>query len=467
MSPATIEVDYLVIGAGAGGMAFADVIAEDSGRTMAVVDRYDAPGGHWTMSYPFVRLHSPSHVYGVHSRAMPSDADATGRASRHEILDYYDRLMRERLLESGRVVYLPMHHVEEVLPGRPATARARCLVSGETTRIVAARRVVDAAYLDVTVPAMGRRPFEVADGVPVVPVNELVNLAAAPQRFTVIGAGKTGIDACLWLLNRGVDPARITWISPRDAWLLPRGQGGPEPEYRHLQRLRDCRSPGEAIGALERLEMIVRRDPAVTPGAFRCATVSTFELAQLRRIEHVVRLGRVRRVDAGGVRLEGGDIASPPGTVYVDCTADGLTRRPLRPVFADGAITLQPLLPCLLAPSAAVIGHLERLELDDDTRNRLAVPAANPSAAGDVIAFYATRMQRLHQWSGAPDLFDWLRSSRLAAALPGLDDMGEAGNRDAAGLVAAHLGQLARPDGGDGRPRPVARAARRRLVPER
>ena len=197
MPRTTIAVDYLVIGAGVSGMAFADVIAGESGRTMAIVDRNDAPGGHWTMSYPFVRLHGSSEAYGVHSRAMPSDSIRGNRASRSEILDYYDRFMRESLLESGRVTYLPMHNVDRVVPGRPATARARSLVSGETTEIVVSRRVVDASYLDITVPAMRRRSYEVAEGVPLVTVNDLVNLGATPERYTVIGAGKTGLDACL------------------------------------------------------------------------------------------------------------------------------------------------------------------------------------------------------------------------------------------------------------------------------
>ena len=61
-------VDYLVIGAGARGMAFADhIIHNDPTATVALVDKRAQPGGHWVDAYPFVRLHTPAAYYGVES----------------------------------------------------------------------------------------------------------------------------------------------------------------------------------------------------------------------------------------------------------------------------------------------------------------------------------------------------------------------------------------------------------------
>ncbi len=51
-----IEADYLVVGAGAMGMAFADVVLTETDATVAIVDRYGSPGGHWTRAYPYVRV---------------------------------------------------------------------------------------------------------------------------------------------------------------------------------------------------------------------------------------------------------------------------------------------------------------------------------------------------------------------------------------------------------------------------
>ena len=67
MSQTTLNVDYLVVGAGAVGMAFADTILTESDATIAIVDRYAKPGGHWNSAYPFVQLHQPSQFYGVSS----------------------------------------------------------------------------------------------------------------------------------------------------------------------------------------------------------------------------------------------------------------------------------------------------------------------------------------------------------------------------------------------------------------
>lgn len=62
-----ITTDYLEIGAGASGLAFADALLADAGADVDVtfVDRKSAPGGHWLDAYPFVRLHSPSAYYGA------------------------------------------------------------------------------------------------------------------------------------------------------------------------------------------------------------------------------------------------------------------------------------------------------------------------------------------------------------------------------------------------------------------
>jgi len=79
MSKESIEADYLIVGAGATGMAFADTLLSESQATMVIADRYHRPGGHWNVAYPFVRLHQPSFFYGVNSRPLGSGAvDAQG-----------------------------------------------------------------------------------------------------------------------------------------------------------------------------------------------------------------------------------------------------------------------------------------------------------------------------------------------------------------------------------------------------
>lgn len=64
-----LTADYIVVGAGAMGMAFVDVIMTETLATILLVDNHDQAGGHWNDAYPFVRLHQASAFYGVNSLA--------------------------------------------------------------------------------------------------------------------------------------------------------------------------------------------------------------------------------------------------------------------------------------------------------------------------------------------------------------------------------------------------------------
>jgi hypothetical protein len=87
---------------------------------------------------------------------------------------------------------------------------------------VVAKKIVDATYMNVTVPSKRRPLYEVAEGANCVPPNALPRLTGKWDRYTVVGAGKTGMDACLFLLKNDVEPDQIAWIMPRDPWLYNR-----------------------------------------------------------------------------------------------------------------------------------------------------------------------------------------------------------------------------------------------------
>ena len=76
-----IETDYLVIGSGASGMAFADTLVQESDAHITIVDRHAKPGGHWNDAYPFVTLHQPSAFYGVNSMALGANRIDTAGAN--------------------------------------------------------------------------------------------------------------------------------------------------------------------------------------------------------------------------------------------------------------------------------------------------------------------------------------------------------------------------------------------------
>ena len=139
-----INADYLVIGAGATGMAFTDALVADSDATVVLADRRHAPGGHWNDAYPFVRLHQPSAFYGVNSLPLGQDRiDESGlnagfyeQASGPEICDYFRRAL-DHLLASGQVTWCGSHeYVKTDSDGHRLSSR----VTGQQT-VVRARKV--------------------------------------------------------------------------------------------------------------------------------------------------------------------------------------------------------------------------------------------------------------------------------------------------------------------------------------
>ena len=130
-----------------------------------------------------------------------------------------------------------------------------------------------------------------------VPPNKLPQIKRPHAAYTVVGSGKTGMDAILWLMENGVPPSRIRWIMSRDAWLLNRAnfQPGLENYERsvgsniwQLDAICDAPSVRDLFARLEKEELLLRIDKGVAPTTYRCAVVSLTELAQLRRINDIV-----------------------------------------------------------------------------------------------------------------------------------------------------------------------------------
>lgn len=419
-----LESDYLVVGAGAMGLAFTDTLLDETDADVIIVDRYDKPGGHWRVAYDFVRLHQPSEFYGVNSRPLGSGTIETDGynaglfelADLAEIRDYFERVMREKFLPSGRVRYLPNSEYR----GDGAVER---ILSGETVEIHARRRIVDATYLKATVPATTPPPFAVRDGASVLPPNGLARIQRGHDRYVVIGGGKTGVDTVLWLLTRGTRPDAISWVVPRDAWLNNREYVQPGPEFAE-------RADGFAMALIEATlgsstieewyEAVVSGgllfplSDDVSPQAYRCATVTRAELADLRTIGDVIRLGHVLEVNGDGLVLEHGTRSFPDDVLYIDCTANGLSRKDPIPVFQPGRITLQSVYECQQVFSAAFIAHIEARGGDDHSKNLLTTPVPNPDRATDILLTQGGTAANEALWWQDPEIVEWRQRSRLA-----------------------------------------------------
>jgi hypothetical protein len=172
---------------------------------------------------------------------------------------------------------------------------------------------------------------------------------------------------------------------------------------------------------------------------YRCATVSQRELEALRRIGDIVRQGRVRRITADAIELDGGTVPATPGALYIDCTADGLERRPEAPVFAPGRITLQAIRTCQQVFSAALIAHVEAAFDDDAVRNEICKPVPHPDSDLDWLRFTIANDQNALRWNQDEGLRNWLANARL-------DFLGHIAPRPAESrareLMARQMGQM-------------------------
>jgi hypothetical protein len=100
-------------------------------------------------------------------------------------------------------------------------------------------------------------------------------------------------------------------------------------------------------------------------------TPAQWELFRLRSIDHVVRMGHIRRIEAARIVLADGEVSMPCDAVVVHCAAAGLQYPPLVPIWGDEATTLQPIrtgFPCF---GAALAGYVEATREDDEEKNRL------------------------------------------------------------------------------------------------
>ena len=420
-----IDTDYLVVGAGASGLAFTDALVAEADVKVTIVDRRPDPGGHWVHAYPFVRLHTPSAYYGVNSLALGEDRiDQVGenagyyeRATGGEVCEYFAAAVA-RLIETGRVRVLTCH---EHLGGASGGEQIRDLSTGELRDVAVRRKVVDARYLEASIPATHAVPFETAPSVRVVPINDLPAAAQSASCYAVLGSGKTGADACSWLLDNGVEPGRIRWIRPRDAWFHDRSQFQPLEQVGSIMEgiALDAEAGADATSVddlFERLEAsgrVVRIDPSWTATMYRGTMLSPRELTALRQITDVVRLGRVRRIEADRIVLERGETETSADVLHIDCTALGLNNAPATPIFQPRRIVLQQVRHLSPSFNAALIGFVEARRDNDAEKNRLCPPNPYATRVEDWPRMISHTLRSEMQWLSEPDVSAWVSGSRL------------------------------------------------------
>ncbi|WP_353952402.1 pyridine nucleotide-disulfide oxidoreductase [Knoellia sp. S7-12] len=435
----TLEADYLVVGAGAMGMAFCDAVIDHSDARMVLVDRRHGVGGHWLEAYPFVRLHQSSAFYGVASTLLGGgklqesgpEAGLQERATQSEITAYYARAL-DRMVQSGRLEFFPnSDHVGD----RTVVSR----ISGDRFEVPASCRIVNAHYLAPSIPAEKPAPFDVGDGARVLPVNDLARLDEAPSEYVVVGSGKTATDACIWLLARGVDPDTICWVRPREPWMFNRARVQPDPAIfidlaaDIMQAAASARTVEDLFLRMEDADVMMRIDRSLAPTMAKAPTLAKWELDQLRTLENVVRRGHIEAAERGRLRFADGSVGVADDAIVVHCAADGLKYPPLVPVWRPDVITLQPIRSGFPAFGAAIIGYVEATRPHDDEKNRLCPPSNYGNSMTDWARMVFRGTRATMSFSAEPDIKAWadgvaLNPSRVPAGYPAspvLDDARE------------------------------------------
>lgn len=424
MAQTNLKADYVVIGAGAMGMAFVDTLLTETDYDVIIVDAHDKPGGHWNDAYPYVTLHQPSAYYGVSSKELSKGhIDQTGLnkgledlATGPEILAYFDDVMRRRFLTSGRVQYFPMHQYDW------KTGNVHSKLSRNVFSAQANKKIVDASWLKTSVPSTHKPNFQVAPKASLRPLNHLPKIAHEFDDFVVCGGGKTSMDAVLWLLENGCEPANIRWIMPRDGWLMDRGTTQTQNQFffetmgnqaRQMEAIAQSTSIENLFARLEEAGCLVRLDRNVKPQMFHGATVSKDELAELRRIKGMIRKGRIQKIEANQIILERGTEPTSLRTLHVDCTARAVANMEVVPVFQDNKIVLQTVRIVQPVFSASMIAYVEAHYDADEKKNELCKVVPLPNHDTDWIPVQAAAMMNQFVWSQDKQLRRWMRENRL------------------------------------------------------
>ena len=229
------------------------------------------------------------------------------------------------------------------------------------------KKTVDATRMITHVPATRPPEYGVSDGVNLVPINKLAEIKSPWKRYVVIGAGKTGLDALLYLLDNNIDPEKIVWIVSNDCWFFSRDLFGdnlknfPKVFPLFFGALIASEDVNDAYKRSEDVGQFMRLDKKIWPTKMRAATVSSSEMEKLRSITNVIRLGRVDRIEQDKIIFKQGDtVPTDNETFHIDCSTAG-TNFPLvkEKIYDGNHIYLQMVQMPQPCTSGAMIAALE------------------------------------------------------------------------------------------------------------
>ena len=382
-----LVTDYLVVGAGAMGMSFLEELIKNSSDIEAIIiDTRSAPGGHWNDAYSFVRLHQPALTYGVNSRSLGSGG--ADLASKSLILEHCELALID-LVATGRVKFFPQcEYLED--------GRFISLLDYTQYQVKINAKLVDATCTITHVPATKEPNFKFAENVNLIPINGLSKLSNPWQNYLIIGGGKTGIDAVLFLLDNNVSAEKISWVVPNDSWFLNRDSlrfdNGDLTQF--LLNISDAiideknRTPTEILLALEQMGVMMRLDRCILPTRYRAATINSAEVIKLQIVKNIIRKGRIEKIEPDEITFQSGEKMNiDPCTLCVDCSTNSTLFPPKKKVFDGNRINVQYIRMPPPSISASIIAALElKYPDDEEKKNGVCTVLTPPQMPEDFVA---------------------------------------------------------------------------------
>ena len=406
-----MHFDYLIIGAGVTGLTFADMLLRETPAQIAIVDRYGRAGGAWNDAYAYAQLEHAPNQFGIPSFPISTFlSKQTNQSSGHPIfrntiLAYFETLMKDHILATGRVKYFPA--TEHLGHGR---IRARETDGVKSLKID--RKIVDATrngrwsrYKHVPCLSFEKN----VDVISPHALHSHIQSTGKPyKRYCIIGAGGAGADTAYYLLSLGVSADKIVWVKPREAWFVDPSLTGPPAERHLVRQVEQATTREELFAILEASRYLSRTSKNIAPTMHHASVKPASAVEALAAIEHVVRKGHVKSISPIGLALEGGTEAMPPRTLYIDCSAGPSLRRARPMIFSEDHIIVQP---CSIADpgfSASIIAAIELSRESTAAKNALCVPLARPDTPFDFLSGLQLSLANLYNWRTHPTVNQWL-----------------------------------------------------------
>lgn len=319
-----LECDYLVVGAGSSPLAFIDtLLTERPESKIILIDKKEAPGGHWVDAYGYVHLHQPSIVYGIASKQLEGNWLNTmltkftlpwnHRASKEEILNYYDNFVNEKVA-SQQVEYYPnsVFNFEEEekdlypsIADKPQIHRFSSVDGSVSYKVKVNVKLIDGTHGTNIIPHDSPFQFPVDEEVRVMTPNQIFDAfqegsdkrnSMLENKYVVIGAGKTGMDAIVYLQRvMKVDPIDIAWVISNDVWMFNAAYDSSPSDF--VSTLIKFNMDLEKTAfALEQKGALLRLDKNFNPTVFRLPSILPADFKLLRNIKTVIRRGRATAI---------------------------------------------------------------------------------------------------------------------------------------------------------------------------